>query len=317
MNHERDHAVAVDGAGVEDLVRDVTIAIIGGTGLYSLEGLKVLGEVYPETPWGYPSAPITISQTASGNKVAFLARHGKGHAINPSEVPVRANIAALKHIGVRVIVAFSAVGSLQLEMKPRDFVLPDQIIDRTKGIRPSTFFESGLVAHCSFSHPFDEKLAGLIFEKGASSLQGDNVKMHKGGTLIVMEGPAFSTRAESNLYRSWGGSIINMSALPEAKLAREAEIHYQMVCMSTDYDCWHEDEEPVTVEAVVRNLNANSANAKNLLNAILPALEKAVEEKEIGSELAGSMKWACVTAPEVRSKEALKKIEYILPGVYA
>lgn len=286
-------------------------------------------------PWGYPSAPITISQTATGNKIAFLARHGKGHAINPSEVPVRANIAALKHIGVRVILAFSAVGSLQLEMKPRDFVLPDQIIDRTKGIRPSTFFESGLVAHCAFSHPFDEKLAKLIYENGAGSLKGENVKLHMGGTLIVMEvccfvplgcsrltslsvvqGPAFSTRAESNLYRSWGGSIINMSALPEAKLAREAEIHYQMICMSTDYDCWHEDEEPVTVEAVIRNLNANSENAKNLLNGILPALELAVEEGQVGLELQGSMKWACVTAKDKRSPEAVKKLDYILPEYY-
>ena len=138
-------------------------------------------------PWGYPSAPITISETPSGNKIAFLARHGKGHAISPSEVPVRANIAALKHIGVRVILAFSAVGSLRLEMKPRDFVLPDQIIDRTKGIRPSTFFEDGVVAHCSFSHPFDEKLAKLIYEHGANSLKGENAKVHLGGTLIVME----------------------------------------------------------------------------------------------------------------------------------
>lgn len=220
QDHTKEHAAPVDGAGVEDLVRDVHIAVIGGTGLYSLDGLKVLGEINPETvslgvegaragpklltpktwhvpnqlptsqplqPWGYPSAPITISQSPSGSKIAFLARHGKGHSVDPSEVPVRANIAALKHIGVRVILAFSAVGSLQLEMKPRDFVLPDQIIDRTKGIRPSTFFEDGVVAHCSFSHPFDEKIANFIYEKAQNALQGDNCKLHKGGTLICME----------------------------------------------------------------------------------------------------------------------------------
>jgi 5'-methylthioadenosine phosphorylase len=250
-----------------------------------------------------------------------LARHGHGHAFNPSEVNYRANIAALKHLGVSVILAFSAVGSLKLEIHPRDFVLPDQIIDRTKGIRASTFFDNGLVAHCAFSHPFDSNLANIV-AKHASALQGTSissneepVKLHTKGTLIVMEGPAFSTRAESIMYRSWGADIINMSALPEAKLAREAEIVYQMVCMSTDYDCWHEDETPVTVEQVVANLDANSNNAKLLILAALPELEQAINAGKLDS-LKGSMKFACVTANDKRSKQAVERVDYILPEYF-
>ncbi|KAH0125526.1 Methylthioadenosine phosphorylase, partial [Aureobasidium melanogenum] len=179
------------------------------------------------TPWGTPSSPISVlhhksPSTGKDIPIAFLSRHGLHHEIAPHEVPARANIAALRSLGVRTIIAFSAVGSLQEEIKPRDFVVPDQVIDRTKGIRPFTFFEEGMVGHVGFADPFDEKL-GAVVRKLGHSLEGDNVHLHDKGTIICMEGPQFSTRAESNMYRSWGGSVINMSVLPEAKLAKEAE----------------------------------------------------------------------------------------------
>lgn len=228
----------------------VTLAVIGGTGLYDLPNLHPVARLTISTPWGFPSGSITISKTDLGFPVAFLARHGAHHDLLPSDVPSRANIAALKRLGVKAIIAFSAVGSLQQEIKPRDFVLPTQIIDRTKGIRPSTFFEKGFVAHAMFGEPFDLKLNKLISDAIPSKgfLEGfdtdgtpvlhtkENTNNGEDLTIICMEGPQFSTRAESRLYRSWGGSVINMSVLPEAKLAREAEIAYQMICMSTDYD---------------------------------------------------------------------------------
>ncbi|OAQ25349.1 Methylthioadenosine phosphorylase [Linnemannia elongata AG-77] len=291
----------------------VKIAVIGGSGLYNLEGLTHVTEVHPDTPWGKPSDAITIAKTASGLHIAFLARHGRGHYLTPSEVPARANIAALKALGVEAIIAFSAVGSLREELKPRDFVLPSQIIDRTKGIRPSTFFEDGLVAHAMFADPFSAVLEQVIWDQRGVIEGGD---FHRQKTLICMEGPQFSTRAESHMYRSFGADLINMSVLPEAKLAREAEIAYQMICMSTDYDCWKEHEVAVTVEAVVANFKANSNNAQRLLAAILPGLEDVVENGKTLEGLKGSMRFACMTAPERRSKEAVEKLEFLLPGYY-
>lgn len=279
---------------------DVKIGIIGGSGLYNLDGMTVLDEVKPITPWGEPSDSIIIGEFA-GKKIAFLSRHGRGHYLNPSEVPVRANIAALKSLGVEQILAFSAVGSLREEIPPRDFVIPSQIIDRTKGIRPSTFFENGVVAHVPFADPFTQSLGELLYAKRDTLV---DAKVHKDKTLVVMEGPAFSTRAESHLYRSWGGDIINMSALPESKLAREAEIAYQMVCMSTDYDCWKEDEEAVTVEAVIANLNANSENAKRLLAAVIPELTGESEYKD-------TFHTGIITAPESRTREAMIRLKYL------
>ncbi|KAI8998132.1 nucleoside phosphorylase domain-containing protein [Gaertneriomyces semiglobifer] len=298
-----------------ELHSGVRIAVIGGSGLYHLDNLKVLGEINPLTPWGYPSDKIIISQTPDGHKVAFLARHGRGHYLNPTEVPVRANIAALKHIGVEVILAFSAVGSLQGEIKPRDFVVPSQIIDRTKGIRPSTYFENGVTAHVGFADPFDAALGKLVL---AQSQVCDGVTFHSDKTIVCMEGPAFSTRAESKMYRSWGCDVINMSALPEAKLAREAEIGYQMICMSTDYDCWKEEEAAVTVEAVVANLTANSDNAKKLLLAVIPAVTAALDNGELTSvtALKGSNRYAVITAPEKRNQEQVQKLNYLLPGYF-
>lgn len=311
----------------------VSLAVIGGTGLYDLPNLKPVARLVISTPWGATSSPITISVTEKGFPVAFLARHGQKHDLLPSDVPSRANMAALKKIGVKAIVAFSAVGSLQPEIKPRDFVIPTQVIDRTKGIRPSTFFEKGFVAHAMFGEPFDLKLNKLIVDsipttgflekydgKDVPTLHS-KVNTNKGEdlTLICMEGPQFSTRAESKLYRSWGGSVINMSCLPEAKLAREAEIAYQMICMSTDYDSWNEDEEPVTVETVVGNLKANSANAGKVAAKLIGAISHELSSGSLGlgDDLKGSMKYSVSTNPQGVKKEVLEKMHYLFPGYWA
>lgn len=303
-----------------------TLAIIGGTGLYDLPNLHPVARLSVATPWGLPSSPITISLTEDGFPVAFLARHGQHHDLLPTDVPLRANIAALKLLGVRAIVAFSAVGSLQPEIKPRDFVLPTQIIDRTKGNRPATFFERGFVAHAMFGEPFDLQLNKLVADaiKSQGDFEGQDGKPHptfhtkqhtnKGEdlTVVCMEGPAFSTRAESKLYRLWGGSVINMSVLPEAKLAREAELAYQMICMSTDYDSWNEAEEPVTVETVVGNLKANSANAAKIAAKLIEIFHK--EGSEIGKDLHGLMKFSVSTNLASLSKEVLAKMDFLFPG---
>ncbi|KAJ3374341.1 hypothetical protein GGF31_007861 [Allomyces arbusculus] len=308
---------AVPLLDIEELAGTVHIGIIGGSGLYALDNLAVIGAVYPHTPWGHPSDHITICATSSGTKVAFLPRHGKGHFWTPSEVPARANLAALKRLGVRAILAFSAVGSLREEIRPGDFVLPEQIIDRTKGIRPASFFDKGIVGHVPFGDPFHAPLASLIAAH-AGSLQGA-AKVHatpdRRATLICMEGPAFSTRAESHMYRSWGGDVINMSVLPEAKLAREAEIAYQMVCMATDYDCWREEHDAVTVETVVATMHANKDNAKRLVEAVIPDLEVAVKDLEgaFFDKIRGAAKFAVMTAPEKVLPEAAERLRYLHP----
>lgn len=308
----------------------VPLAVIGGTGLYDLPNLKPVARLTVSTPWGFPSAAITISITETGHPVAFLARHGPHHDLLPSDVPLRANIAALKKIGVKAIVAFSAVGSLQPEIKPRDFVVPTQIIDRTKGIRPSTFFEKGFVAHAMFGEPFDLKLNKIVADSipAHGFLEGLDTDVHptmhskehtnKGEdlTIICMEGPQFSTRAESRLYRTWGGSVINMSVLPEAKLAREAEIAYQMICMLTDYDSWNESEEPVTVETVVGNLKANSANACKVAAHLIDVVSEELASGSVGSDLEGSMKYAVSTSTHGVKKELLEKMHFLFPGYW-
>lgn len=301
---------------------EVELGIIGGTGLYQLSSLTPVARLTLSTPWGSPSSSITISKTDSGFNVAFLARHGIHHDLLPSDVPSIANIAALKKIGVKAIIAFSAVGSLQQDIKPRDFVIPNQIIDRTKGIRNSTFFEKGFVAHAGFGEPFDLKLNKLISEFGHVLEGAQDIKLHskfldnKDLTVICMEGPAFSTRAESKLYQSWGGSVINMSVLPEAKLAREAEIAYQMICMSTDYDAWRDEAEPVTVETVVGNLKANSANANKLAIEIIKKLELEIKQGNIGDDLKGSIKNSVSTSPKGVKRELLEKMHYLFPGYW-
>ena len=218
---------------------------------------------------------------------------------------------------MRTIIAFSAVGSLQEEIKPRDFVVPDQIIDRTKGIRPFTFFEGGMVGHVGFADPFDEDVAKVVRQCG-HSLAGDGVRLHDKGTVVCMEGPQFSTRAESNLYRSWGGTVINMSALPEAKLAKEAELAYQMICMSTDYDCWHESAGDVSVEMVMGNMKANAENARRFVGAVLDELSKIKHDELVQAKhLEGQTKFAgSITAPAGRSEEAKGKLEWLFPGYF-
>jgi 5'-methylthioadenosine phosphorylase len=286
-------------------LKKAPIAFIGGSGLYDIEGAKLIEQLDIETPWGKPSDKIDIVEI-DGTKVAFLPRHGRGHVMPPHQLNFRANIAALKMIGVEQIIAFSAAGSLKEEIPPMDFVLPDQIIDRTKG-RNGTFFENGIVGHVGFADPFCSRLHEIILPV-AKDL---GLKMHTGETLIVMEGPAFSTRAESRLYRSWGAGVINMSTIPEAKLAREAEMCYAVICMSTDYDCWHESEEDVTVEMVVKNMNTNSANAKELVKKLAGQLGK---ERTCGCKEAS--KFAVITAPEKRNIDQAKKLSAILPEYF-
>ncbi|PLB55359.1 6-phosphogluconate dehydrogenase [Aspergillus steynii IBT 23096] len=299
----------------------VRIAVIGGTGLRELPGFSQVASLDITTPWGKPSSPITIlhHQCSHNNQtvaVAFLSRHGLHHQIAPHEVPARANIAALRSIGVRTIIAFSAVGSLQEEIKPRDFVIPDQVIDRTKGIRPFTFFEGGAVAHVPFGDPFDEGVAKIVRACG-HTLEGDGVALHDRGTLVCMEGPQFSTRAESKLYRSWGGSVINMSCLPESKLAREAEIAYQMICMSTDYDCWHESTADVTVEMVMGNMKANAENAKRFVTAVLDELSAEKNSELVQAKhVEGSIKFGLSTALPHWNPEVKEKLTWLYPGYF-
>jgi len=239
------------------------IGIIGGSGLYSMPGFEVEKEVAIETPWGAPSDKFALG-TLSGKPVAFLARHGRGHRISPSELNFRANIYAMKSLGVERIISLSAVGSLKEEHRPLDFVIPDQFFDRTRG-RVSTFFGEGLVVHVSFADPICPQLAGVVHS--AAITAGVNVK--HGGTYLCMEGPAFSTKAESNVYRSWGMDVIGMTNLQEAKLAREAEICYVTIAMVTDYDCWHPAHDAVTVTDIIANLTKNAENASKVVARVV------------------------------------------------
>lgn len=244
---------------------DVRIGVIGGSGIYSIEGLKIIEKRKIKTPFGDPSDTIMIGCFENSIPIAFLPRHGRGHRILPSEVNSRANIWALKSLGIKQIVAMSAVGSLKKEIKPKDIVIPSQLIDRTKN-RPSTFFGNGIVGHIQFGEPFCKNLSSFLYEK----IKEKGWEVHKDETYVCMEGPAFSTKAESNLYRSWNCGVIGMTALPEAKLSREAEICYAIVAFATDYDCWYEEE--VSVEMVVSNFNANINKAKTIIKEILPLL---------------------------------------------
>ncbi|MEA1872411.1 MAG: S-methyl-5'-thioadenosine phosphorylase [Chloroflexota bacterium] len=245
---------------------EAKIGVIGGSGLYNMEGLTEVEKVKISTPFGEPSGAIMLGNL-EGVRVAFLPRHGEGHRISPSELPAKANIYALKSLGVERIVSVSAVGSLKEEIKPLDVVIPDQIIDCTRG-RASTFFTDGIVGHVSLAEPFCPVLSQLSFE--ASNKVGAEV--HKGGTYLVTEGPQFSTKAESQLYRSWGADVIAMTALPEAKLAREAEICYAIIAFVTDYDCWHPSCESVTTEMILINLRKGIDTVKGILKLLLPSI---------------------------------------------
>jgi len=248
------------------LEHHATIGIIGGSGLYVMPGFEAQEEARLQTPFGDPSDPYVLG-TLEGVRVAFLARHGKGHRISPSELNFRANIYGMKMLGVERILSLSAVGSLKEEHHPLDFVIPDQFVDRTRG-RMSTFFGRGIVAHISFADPVCPQLSALL-HNSARHL-GINSKL--GGTYLCMEGPAFSTRAESNLYRSWGMDVIGMTNLTEAKLAREAEICYVTAAMVTDYDCWHEEHDAVTVDQIINTLHQNAANACQLVRHAVAAM---------------------------------------------
>ncbi|KAG8687102.1 S-methyl-5-thioadenosine phosphorylase [Ceratobasidium sp. 395] len=298
----------------------VLIGIIGGSGLYNLENLAPVQAFNPETPWGYPSSPITISELPSGVRLAFLARHGTTHNILPSAVPARANIAALKSIGVKVIVAFSAVGSLREEIQPGDFIVPDQIIDRTKGVRPASFFEgTSVVAHAMFGDPFDTQLTELLgpmVEKALATLPASTStpSLHTSKCVVCMEGPQFSTRAESHMYRAWGGDIINMSVLPEAKLAREAELSYALIATATDYDCWRVSEAPVTVAEVFKTLQENADRSRKVTATILEELHEIVDRGDVLRNAEGGMQYSMVTRdwPE----EDRKKLAFVLPKYF-
>lgn len=275
----------------------VRLAVIGGSGLYQLEGASDVKEVRVKTPFGAPSDAVILA-TVAGARVAFLPRHGRGHKLLPGEVPSRANIWALKSLGVERIVSVSAVGSLRDELAPRHFVFPDQLADETKG-RPSTFFGKGVVAHVAFAHPFCADMASLLH--GVALEAG--IVSHAGGTYCCMEGPLFSTKAESLMHRQLGYAIIGMTANPEAKLAREAEICYQPVALVTDYDCWKE-EDHVSTEKVIEHLMANVGNARRLLSAALPKLAALPRRCPCATALKG----AVFTAPEAMDKKTKKTL---------
>jgi 5'-methylthioadenosine phosphorylase len=275
----------------------ITIGIIGGSGLYDMAELTDREERRVTTPFGEPSAPFVVG-TLRGKRVAFLARHGGGHRLLPSELNFRANIFALKTLGVEYILSASAVGSLKHEYKPMDLVIPDQFLDRTRG-RVSTFFGRGLVAHVGFAHPFCKPLSDIAFR----SAQATGAAVHKGGTYVCMEGPQFSTLAESQLYRSWGMDIIGMTNLQEAKLAREAEICYTTIALVTDYDCWHPEHDHVTVEMIIANLTQNAKTAQQVIAAAVGMLPF-----ERTCECATALKYAIITRPEVVPEGTKKQL---------
>jgi 5'-methylthioadenosine phosphorylase len=277
------------------------IGIIGGSGLYDMPGVTDREEVKVTTPFGEPSAPYLLG-TLRGKRVAFLARHGGGHRVSPSELNFRANIFGLKTLGVEFILSASAVGSLKEEYKPADIVIPDQFFDRTKG-RPSSFFGRGLVGHVGFAHPFCKILSGIAYESGTAS----GATIHKGGTYVCMEGPQFSTLAESKLYRAWGMDIIGMTNLQEAKLAREAEMCYTTIALVTDYDCWHPDHDSVTVDMVMSTLSKNAATAQQI---IAGAVERLPYERTC--ECASALKYALVTRPEMVPEQVKKDLAPII-----
>jgi 5'-methylthioadenosine phosphorylase len=277
------------------------IGIIGGSGLYDMAELTDREERRIETPFGEPSAPYVLG-TLRGRRVAFLARHGIGHRFSPSELNFRANIYGFKTLGVEYILSASAVGSLKEEYKPMDLVIPDQFFDRTKG-RISTFFGEGLVAHVGFAHPFCKPLSGIAYESAGKA----GATVHKGGTYVCMEGPQFSTLAESNLYRAWGMDIIGMTNLQEAKLAREAEICYTTIALVTDYDCWHPSHDEVTVDMIVANL---VQNAKTAQQVIANSVEQLPFDRTC--ECATALKHALITRPEAIPAEAKMRLAPIV-----
>ncbi len=287
------------------MTAQATIGIIGGSGLYKMDALTDIEAVTVDTPFGDPSDAIILG-TLDGTRVAFLARHGRNHTLMPTELPFRANIYAMKSLGVEYLISASAVGSLKEEAKPLDMVVPDQFIDRTRN-RVSTFFGEGLVAHITFGDPVCTNLAGILAE-AAESLDMPEVTLHRGGTYVCMEGPAFSTKAESNLYRSWGATVIGMTNLPEAKLAREAEIAYATLALVTDYDCWHPDHDSVTVEMVIGNLQKNAVNAQRVIREVI----RRIAENPPASEAHEALKYAIITPLDKANPTILEKLNLLI-----
>ena len=277
------------------------IGVIGGTGLYDIEGLTGLEEVEVNTPFGNPSDSICVGHLGDIG-IAFLPRHGKGHRISPTEVPSRANIYALKSLGVEQIISLNSCGSFKEEIKPGHLLIPDQIIDRTQK-RINTFFGDGIVAHIQFAEPFCPVLSRIIYESAGEA----GATVHQGGTLVVMEGPAFSTRAESRLYRSWGADLIGMTTLPEAKLAREAEICYAVIGCATDYDSWWESAVAITVDVILETMRHNIDTAKNIIKT---AVSRIPEKRDCSCQEA--LATAFVTAPEVIPPETKQKLSLII-----
>ena len=280
------------------------IGVIGGSGLYQMEALTDIEEVSLETPFGSPSDAFMVG-SLDGVRVAFLARHGRGHRLLPTEIPFRANIYGMKMLGVERIISASAVGSLREELKPMDIVLPDQFFDRTRQ-RVSTFFGDGIAAHVSFGDPVCREMCDTLEAVARRELQG--IDIHRGGTYICMEGPAFSTKAESEVYRSWGMHVIGMTNLQEAKLAREAEICYATMALVTDYDCWHPDHDSVTVEMIIEYLNRNSINAQKLIAGAVAELAGRERECKCGK----SLRHAIITAPDKITAEARERLRAII-----
>ncbi len=280
----------------------VAIGLLGGTGLYEIEGMDVIREIELNTPFGRPSGSFLIGEL-EGKRLAFLTRHGKGHALMPSDINYRANIFGFKKFGVRRVISTNCVGSLKEKIRPRDIVFADQFFDRTR--RKNSFFGEGIAAHIGFAHPVCPELSSLLFKAG----QELGVRCHLGGTYICIEGPSFSTKAESEIYRSWGCDVIGMTSVTEAKLCREAEICYSTMNLVTDYDVWHETEETVSVEMILENLQKNIQNAKDIIKRSIASLpEDRGAHCECGQALANTI----VTHPDLISPEAKERLRPII-----
>ncbi len=279
----------------------VRIGVIGGTGVYQMEALTDVEEVRVKTPFGDPSEAIVVG-TLEGQRVAFLARHGRGHRITPTELNTRANIYALKSLGVEWVISVSACGSMREDIAPRHVVIPDQLFDLTRG-RTLTFFGEGLAAHISFAEPFCAELSQALYQ----AVKKAGATVHLGGTFLTIEGPRFSTKGESNIFRQWGVDIIGMTAVPEAQLAREAEMCYATMAHVTDYDVWHESEETVTVEAIVKNLLANAEVAKSAIRNVVPELKG---ERTCGC--VNALADAIITRPELIPAETKEKLKLLI-----
>lgn len=286
------------------LHQPIALAVIGGSGLYAMPDLTDVEEVKVNTPFGDPSDAIVVG-TLHGQRVAFLPRHGRGHRFNPSEVPYRANIYALKSLGVKHVVSVSACGSLREHLRPRDIVVPNQLFDFTKGKRASSFFEGGMVGHASVAEPFSKSLSAAV----AEAVRTAGGVVHAGGTFITIEGPRFSTKAESHAFRAWGCDIIGMTACPEAFLAREAELDFAIMAHVTDYDVWHEEEGEVTVEMVIQRLNDNLQLAQRAIANLAPVVDA------LPHESAGAMRFAVMTARD-RITDAARERLQLLVGEY-